>query len=57
MLDIEFSIVELFHWSLHDIDETDIESLIPFVMGYPAWKARQKAGGGSREVFVDDVDW
>jgi len=57
MLEIEFSIVEMFRWSLHDIDETDIESLIPFVMEYPAWKAKQKAEGGSHEVYVDDVDW
>ena len=31
---------DLFHWSLHDIDLTDIESLIPFAFRYPAWKER-----------------
>jgi hypothetical protein len=28
----------MFHWTLHDLDHTDIESLIPFVFRYPRWK-------------------
>ena len=56
MVGLECSIVDMFHWSLHDIDETDIESLIPFVMEYPAWKAKQKAGEGKRELYIDDID-
>ena len=47
----------MFHWSLHDIDETDIESLIPFFMEFPRWKAQQKAGGGRQEIYADDATW
>jgi len=46
----------MFHWSLHDIDETDIESLIPFVFEYPAWKAKQKTTSG-RKVYADQANW
>jgi hypothetical protein len=50
--------VEAFHWSLHEIDVTDIESLIPFVFHYPQWKSRKiPAAGGEREVYADEVDW
>jgi len=48
--------VHLFGWSLREIDESDIESLIPFVMEYPRWKARQKAGGG-RQLYADEASW
>jgi hypothetical protein len=51
--------VELFHWSLHDIDHTDIESLIPFVFHYPQWKEQRFHGNGNprRTLFADEVDW
>lgn len=45
-----------FHWSLCDIDETDIESLIPFVFELPRLKARQKIGG-RQQLFADEVNW
>lgn len=48
------SLVDLFGWSLRDIDETDIESLIPFVFEFPNWKAAQK--GGRRKLYIDDID-
>jgi hypothetical protein len=31
LIDLEISLVKLFHWSLYEIDETSIESLLPFV--------------------------
>jgi len=51
--------VELFQWSLYAIDQTDIESLIPFVFHYPQWKERIKHGPNARrqELFADDADW
>lgn len=49
--------MDLFGWNLYEIDQTDIESLIPFVMRYPRWKAQHKASNGRQEVFVDEVDW
>jgi hypothetical protein len=50
--------VDAFNWSLHEIDITDIESLIPFVFGYPHWKSQKKpAAGGRRTLHADQVDW
>lgn len=50
--------MDMFRWSLHEIDETDIESLIPFVFEYPRWKERQKSTGGKRQqVYADEADW
>ncbi|MCI0552554.1 MAG: hypothetical protein L0287_16510 [Anaerolineae bacterium] len=48
--------MERFHWSLYDIDETDIESLIPFVFEYARWKAGNIATG-RRQMYADEVDW
>lgn len=59
-LDLECQLVELFHWSLYQIDETDIESLLPFVFYYPQWRARateKKTGEKKKEVFADQVNW
>ncbi|MBI5951906.1 MAG: hypothetical protein HY865_09630 [Chloroflexi bacterium] len=49
--------VDLFHWSLTQIDETDIESLIPFVFRYPKWKSERGAANKRKELFADQVDW
>jgi len=48
----------MFHWSLREIDLTDIESLIPFVFHYPQWKdARGAKRRGNGRVYADQVDW
>jgi len=57
VLDLEFSIVELFGWNLHDIDATDIESLIPFAMEYPRWKGTRRSANGRRRMYADEVSW
>ena len=47
---MEISLVKAFGWSLRDIDETDIESLLPFVFHF--------AGvGAGNKVYCDQVDW
>jgi hypothetical protein len=50
-------IVEMFHWSLNDIDATEIESLIQFVTYYPQWKQGAKKSATTRTVFADQVNW
>jgi hypothetical protein len=50
-------LVDVFGWSVFEIDRTDIESLIPFVLRYPQWKKERAGGGPKRAVFVDQVDW
>jgi len=50
--------VELFHWSLREIDLTDIESLIPFAFYYPQWREKRAQGNGrSKQAYADEVDW
>ncbi len=56
--DLKCSLVELFYWSLYDIDRTDIESLVPFVFHYPVWKARFHGNGPPRStLYADQVSW
>jgi hypothetical protein len=50
-------IVDLFHWSLWDIDNTDMESLLTFIIHYPHWKDKQTRGTLNKEVYADQVDW
>jgi len=50
-------LVEMFHWSLREIDGTDIESLLPFVFHFPHWKKNGAAGSGTKQLFADQVDW
>lgn len=57
MIDFECMVVELFHWSLYQIDETDIESLIPFVFRYPKWKTERGVADKRKEMFADEVNW
>ncbi len=54
---MECQIVDLFGWSPPEIDESDIDSLIPLVFEYPLWKAKQKTRSGRRQVYADQVDW
>ena len=56
-MDLKCSLVELFHWSLREIDLTDIESLIPFVFHYPRWKEGRFHSNGAKRVYADQVDW
>lgn len=43
-----------FGWSLVDIDNTDIETLLPFI-----WRltAVQGSAAAQRVVYADEVDW
>jgi len=50
-------LVELFHWPLHEIDATDISSLIPFVFHYPHWKGTRGRPDRTRTLFADEADW
>lgn len=54
---MECQLVELFGWPLASLDETDIESLIPFVFHYPGWKGRNAGRSERRQVYADQADW
>src|SRR4030042_4654732 len=52
IMDMEISLIKAFGWSLKEIDETDIESLMPFVAHF--------AGTGkieNKKVYCDQVSW
>jgi hypothetical protein len=52
ILEIERDLIIRLHWSLHDLDRTDIESLFPFVF--------HRSGEGVTQpqmAYVDQVDW
>ena len=48
-------LVDLFHWSLNQIDATDMESLIPFVFRYPRWKGKRNTD--ERRIYADQADF
>lgn len=51
-------IVENFHWSLYDIDNTDIESLLSFISYYPQWKKKKKDHKNKEpEAYADQINW
>jgi hypothetical protein len=49
MVDLEISLVKSLNWSLRDIDETSVESLLPFI--------GRLNGAGAELVYADQVDW
>ena len=54
---MECLLVDLFHWSLNDIDQTDIESLIPFFFRFASWKEGRAGKTPKRRVTIDKVDF
>jgi len=51
------SLVDVFHWSLGDIANTDIELLLPFLVYYPYWKKRAKEQPAVDRKYADEVGW
>lgn len=49
--------MELFHWSLRDLDETDIESLLPFFLHYPRWRQGLGPGHRRQRLYADQADF
>lgn len=56
-MDLEISIVRALGWSLHDIDETDAESLLSFVHRFSETDGGESVQTGTRRVYCDQVDW
>jgi len=56
MIDLEITLVQAFGWSLREIDETDIESLLPFVARIGKQKS-SGAGERKKDSYCDKVDW
>jgi hypothetical protein len=56
LIDLEIALVERFDWSLRDIDETNVESLLPFIFRLN-YKDRKGGKTGKRTVAADQVSW
>jgi hypothetical protein len=54
MIDLEIELVKAFNWSLRDIDETDIQSLLPFVNRFAGIKREEPV---RNKVYCDQVSW
>ena len=54
MIGFECTVVDLFGWSLREIDETDIETLIPFVFEYPKWKSGNRTL--RKQLYADQLE-
>jgi hypothetical protein len=50
LIELEISLIKAFGWSLWDIDNTDIESLLPLVVHFGDSKAV------ARKVYCDQLD-
>lgn len=58
IIDLEIAMVKAFAWSLRDMDETDIETLLPFVFRWTATEAGDdKKAVQARRVYCDQVNW
>lgn len=49
--------MKAFGWSLRDIDDTDIESLLPFINRMSAQGGQGSPGTGQKKVYADEVDF
>lgn len=60
MIDLEVALAERFGWSLRDIDETDVESLMGFVRRVAGKQVSEGKGQVRRDkrlAYCDEVDW
>lgn len=48
-------IVEMFHWTLNEIDETPMERLLPFVFAF-AHRKRNENKPRVKRLYADQVD-
>lgn len=55
LIDLEISLVKTFGWSLFEIDNTDIESLLPFIRRLVRTKGEVKKP--ERMMYADECDW
>lgn len=55
LIEIERTLIENFHWSLFDIDNTDTESMMDFIGSFN--KSGPAPAGAPRLAYCDEVPW
>ncbi len=54
IIDMEISLINVFGWSMYDIDETDIESLFPFMN---LFVGGHKKPVKSNRIYAEQMQW
>lgn len=58
MIDLEIALAKAFGWSLWEIDETDIESVIGFIHRFTDTDGQRiRNGSTDRKKYCDQVSW
>lgn len=57
LVGLEVELVKVFGWSLRDIDETDITSLVGFLGGLNPESESETQTRGKKMVYCDEVSW
>ena len=57
LVELEVAMVKNLGWSLRDIDETDVESLLPFLARLTKESGQAGLGGQPGRVYCDEVGW
>lgn len=55
LVDLEIALARAHNWSLHDIDNTDIESMMLFITRYGM--ADEPGKPAAKRVYCDQVNW
>jgi len=54
-LEVERALAEKYHWNLHDLDRTDIESLFPFF--FHLARGNQAKQAPTQRTTCDQAEW
>lgn len=57
MIDLEIALAKAFGWSLWEIDETDVESLVGFVNRFTDTQGKTPQASRQQKAYCDQVDW
>ena len=64
-LQVECYLIDIFHWSPHEIDQSDFEHLFEIALRYPTWKKEEAAARkrpkqerpfAENEAYADQFD-
>lgn len=58
LIDLKISLVEIFHWSLYDIDQADFASTLKFMHRYTeTHEQKVNPVSARKQVFCDQISW
>jgi hypothetical protein len=55
LYDIECSLIERWHWSLYDIDRTEVESILGYINHHSGWK-NGTSKPAMKSAYAEDLD-